>query len=162
MSTCSSASTTLAEIATLPNAITLAGFGATCHWLAGGDPAWAVAGLVADEVDGRLARATGTASEFGSLLDWSTDVVASALILDRRGELWAAPLVVGAQVALRASGWRPPLGSARALLTLWTIYEEHQRRERTASASRPNPSRSRASSGRSRTQSRRTVAQPRP
>ena len=43
---------------TLPNAITLAGAGLTAWWLRGG-PAWAaVAGLLADEVDGRLARAT--------------------------------------------------------------------------------------------------------
>lgn len=126
----SPAAPTLAQVLTLPNLVTLSGFAGTCAWLAGAHPGWAIAGLVADELDGRLARATGTTSEFGGLLDWTTDVAASTLILNRTGRLWAAPVVVGGQVALRNEGWRPPLGSARALLTLATIWEERDGRWR--------------------------------
>src|SRR5258706_9841385 len=71
-----------------PNAITLAGYAATLAWLAGG-PWWlAVAGIAADEVDGRVARATGETSEYGGLLDWAVDLTLTGLVLPRLGWTW--------------------------------------------------------------------------
>jgi hypothetical protein len=105
------------SVANLPNAITLAGYAASVGWLAGGPPWLAILGMVADEVDGRVARATGTASEFGSLLDWGVDLTLTGLAADRAGMLWLLPFVTPIQVQMRNEGSRPPIGSARALFT---------------------------------------------
>lgn len=118
------------SVINLPNVITLAGFFATLAWLGGASPGWALLGLLADEIDGRVARATGQTSEFGSLLDWTTDVTLTALVMQRLEILWALPPVTAAQVALRKDGWRPPVGSARAVLTLWALYRENIARAR--------------------------------
>lgn len=116
--------TSLGALATLPNAITAAGYGATLWWLQG-RPKWAaVAGLVADELDGRVARATGQTSEFGSLFDWAVDISLTVAILDRLGVLYAALPVTAAQTLLREQGYRPTIGSIRAALTIAALWKE--------------------------------------
>jgi phosphatidylglycerophosphate synthase len=120
---------------TLPNVITLAGAGLTAWWLRGG-PAWAaVAGLLADEVDGRLARATGSTSRFGATLDWATDISLNAVMLDRLGAAVALPVVLPAQVAMHEAGVRPSIGSLRALTTLALLWQSRAAGGRV----RPNP-----------------------
>jgi phosphatidylglycerophosphate synthase len=99
----------------------LAGLLLSLGWQAGG-PAWmAIAGLLADEIDGRVARATNTQSEFGSFFDWVTDVGITQLVLARLGAARAIPLVLFGQVYLRGEGVRPDVGSARAVLTLYAL-----------------------------------------
>ena len=112
------------SLVNVPNAITLAGYALTVGWLLGG-PWWmAGLGLIADEADGRVARATGQTSEFGSLFDWAVDLTLTGLVLNRVGALWALPPVTVGQVYLREKDWRPPVGSARAGLTLYALYKE--------------------------------------
>lgn len=126
---------------TLPNAITLAGAGLTAWWLRGG-PAWAaVAGLVADEVDGRLARATGTTSAIGGTLDWAVDISLNAVMLERLGAAAALPLVLPVQVAMHHEGVRPSIGSLRAVTTLALLWK--QRRDGGRLRPNPSPTRSR-------------------
>lgn len=109
---------------TVPNGITLAGVALTAWWLQGG-PAWAaVVGLLADEVDGRLARATKQTSQFGAMLDWTSDIALTAVVLDRLGAPMAIPVVVPIQVGLRESGYRPTYGSFRALATIALLYKQ--------------------------------------
>lgn len=111
----------LATLSALPSAITFGGYALSLAWLTGG-PAWmGIAGIAADELDGRVARATGQTSEYGSLLDWSVDLSMTALTLGRLGALWALPVVTAAQVYLRDAEWRPTFGSARAALMLYAI-----------------------------------------
>ena len=102
----------------IPNAITLTGYAATIAWLAGG-PWWlAVYSLVADEIDGEVARSTGQTSNYGSLLDWAVDLSLTALILVKLGAPWLLLAITPAQVYLRERGWTPSCGSARAFLTV--------------------------------------------
>lgn len=112
--------------------ITMAGYGLGLWWCVGG-PTWAAVGsIVLDEIDGRLARATGTTSERGSLLDWGQDVTLIPLALRRLGNavghpnapLLAAPPILYLQASARAEGLRPVIGSARAAIMLGAIALE--------------------------------------
>lgn len=124
---------------TLADAVTLTGYGLGVWWSIGG-PTWAgLASIVADEVDGRLARATGTTTEHGSSLDWGADVALTPLALMRLGNelgrpglapLAAAP-VLFAQAMLRASSVRPVFGSARAAVTLAAIGVRYARKRKS-------------------------------
>lgn len=122
---------TISQLATLPNALTILGYGMGVAWAVGG-PAWAgLASIGLDELDGRLARRLGQTTEIGSLLDWTGDVVLTAMTLRRmNAPLWLYPAVTTLQVALREKGWRPPVGSARALLMLYAMWQDQQRRGR--------------------------------
>lgn len=110
----------------LPNAITVAGLGATAVWLGGGSGWWALFGLAADELDGRVARATGQTSDLGSKLDWAGDIAMNAAVLAKLGQpyVYALPAIVVGQAALREAEWRPPVGSARALTTLFALWKD--------------------------------------
>ena len=120
---------TRAPFVTAADGVTLAGLGLGLWWSMGG-PAWAGLGsLVADEVDGRLARALGVSSAHGELLDWGTDLLLTPAALARlAAELdvarpaaavaTTAPLLLFLQAHLRARGVRPSVGSLRALLML--------------------------------------------
>lgn len=102
----------------LPNSLTLCSLGLGVWWAFGG-PWWAaVASVVLDEADGRVARARGECTEFGGMYDWGTDMALTALSLGRLGVPWAIPVVTTAQVILRNRGYRPEIGSARAVLML--------------------------------------------
>jgi len=109
----------------VPNAVTLTGFGLGAWWVAGG-PAWAaVASIIADEADGAIAREQGKTSEFGGNLDWTSDIVLTALTMYKLGVAWPAiPVVTTVQVALREEGFKPPVLSFRAVLMLFAICKD--------------------------------------
>ncbi len=109
--------------------VTLASYGLGLWWCLGG-PAWAaIASIVGDELDGRIARATGTTSERGSALDWGADVALTPLALARLGRdtgheiaaLALAPAILFVQAEMRSRGARPIIGSARAAIMLATL-----------------------------------------
>ncbi len=111
------------SLANPPNAITLAGYFASVGWLVGG-PWWlAIAGLLADELDGRVARAEGTSTPFGSMFDWATDITLTGLVAARLGILWVLPGITAVQAWLRNEEIRPEVGSARAVLTLAALVK---------------------------------------
>lgn len=120
------------EEATLADVVTLVGYGLGLWWCVGG-PTWAGLGSIAcDEIDGRLARAMGTASKHGAELDWGADVILTPLALRRLGAalkhpnlaLVAAPPILYAQANLRAEGRRPTFGSARAAIMVGAMILE--------------------------------------
>ncbi len=109
---------------TFADVVTLTGYGLGLYWAAGG-PWWAGLGsIVADEVDGRLARALGQTTRRGALLDWGADVTLTPAAFGRLGRelglgagvgLAVAPVALFAQASLAAEGVRPAVGSARAV-----------------------------------------------
>jgi len=114
---------------TLPDLVTLGGLSLGLWWALGG-PAWAgIASVVADEVDGRIARAAGAETEHGAQLDWGADVALTPLVLLRLSRelgvgdrlVLAVPVVLAVQARLRAEGWRPVVGSFRAFCMLLAI-----------------------------------------
>ena len=106
----------------VPNAITLASLVLGVWWIYDG-PDWAaVTSVVLDEADGRVARATGQTSNFGSSYDWGVDVVLTALALHKVGAPWPLiPAVTTGQVVLREEGFRPAVLSARGLVMLYGV-----------------------------------------
>ncbi len=121
---------------TLPDLVTLTGYGLGLWWCLGG-PTWAgVASMLSDELDGRLARATRQTSERGSHLDWGADVTLTPLALLRLGRtvgnvplaMAAAPPVLLLQADLRARGERPAIGSARTAIMLAAMVAERMNR----------------------------------
>ena len=111
--------------ANVPNAVTLAGFGLGAWWVAGG-PAWAaIASIIADEADGALARERGETTQFGADLDWTSDIVLTALTLYKLNIAWPTiPAITTIQVALRDEGYKPPVLSFRAVLMLYAIVKD--------------------------------------
>jgi phosphatidylglycerophosphate synthase len=109
------------------NAITVAGFAAGVAWWAGYGAGFGVLSIVADELDGRIARATNTTTELGSLLDWSSDVVLTTLALERLdAPTWTIPAATVGQTYLRSRNIRPPIGSLRALLMLVAMARDRE------------------------------------
>lgn len=106
--------------------ITLTSFALGIWWCVGGPWYAAILSIIGDELDGRYARATGTTSERGALLDWGQDVTLTPLALMRLGinvgmgpiAIVAAPALLYAQSHLKATGYRPEIGSARAVIML--------------------------------------------
>lgn len=109
-----------------PNVITLGGYVATIAWLMGASKAWGVVGLIADEVDGRVARATKTATDYGSLLDWATDLTLTGAVAYKANLLWSLPPVTAIQAYLRQEGVAPAVGSARAVYTIIALLQKDQ------------------------------------
>jgi hypothetical protein len=123
----------LRAAATLPNALTLAGYGLALWRLRGG-PGWAaLASVAADEAERPLARATRQPSLAGGALDYSTDVALSAMYARRLGapDLAVAALTVGQSIA-RARGWTPPVSARTALVLADVAVDAHRRGARTA------------------------------
>lgn len=127
---------------TLADALTLGGYGLGLYWSLGG-PNWTgVVSLLLDEVDGRVARKMGQSSVRGGNLDWGADVALTPLALLRLGRetghvtaaLVAAPVVLYAQAELRAQGYRPPIGSARAAITLAAMAVNIQKTKKLLNA----------------------------
>ena len=129
---------------TVADLITLSGYAAGLWWSVGG-PTWAaLASIAADEVDGPVARAMGDAGQQGADIDWGADVALVPLALMRLGKevdqqtaaIACAPMVLAVQARLRAGGWAPPIGSARAAIMLAAIVagmkkpRENPRRDR--------------------------------
>jgi hypothetical protein len=108
----------------LPNALTFASLALGAWWVADG-PDWAaVLSVALDEADGRVARATGQESRFGSTYDWAADVALTALSLRKVGAPWPAiPIVATGQVILRERGYRPPVLSARGVTMLYGVVK---------------------------------------
>lgn len=118
-----------------PNAITLAGYALGLWWSVGG-PTWAaIMSILADELDGRLARSLGVASSLGANLDSTVDAALVPMTLLRFGRatnLGAVPLLAAPPILLyqaqttRNEGYRPPIpiGSWRAGIMLATILAE--------------------------------------
>ena len=99
---------------TAANGVTLLGYALGLWWVVGG-PTWAAVGsMLADELDGRLARRMGDASCVGGNLDWAVDLTLTGLVAARLGLLWTMPAVTAGQAYLRSRDWRPSIGSARA------------------------------------------------
>jgi hypothetical protein len=106
----------------IPNAITLTGFALGVAWARGGPDWMGLVSIALDDLDGYAARKLNQQSEFGSLLDWTTDQLLTPLVWDRMKLPWRfyPPLAV-AQIAARQMGIGPVLpiaGSIRAGLML--------------------------------------------
>lgn len=106
---------------TLPSAVTLAGYAMSLAWIAGA-PWWVgVLGVLADEIDGRLARKTGAVTRYGGELDYAVDLTLTGLtavkLFGPMG-LFLLPVVTSTQAKLRSEGERPVYGSARAVMTI--------------------------------------------
>lgn len=110
----------------MPDAVTIGGYALGLWWAVGG-PTWAgAASILADELDGRIARAMTATTEHGSALDWGADVTLTPFAMARLSRelgygnagLALAPPVLYAQAVMRGDGWRPPVGSARAAVML--------------------------------------------
>lgn len=116
---------------TVANMVTIAGFGMGVAWAVGGHDAWGVASIIADEVDGWVARELGEQSEFGGLLDWGTDLALTPLVWGRVGLPWRfLPLVTAAQIGARHYGYRPRFGSIRAALMGFKIAKDYLARRK--------------------------------
>ena len=107
----------------LPNAITFLGYCSQLIWVVGGHAYWpaALVGLIADEVDGLVARLTGDSSEFGSMFDWGTDLTMTGIVALRAGMVWTLPFTTLAQVVMRVNDTKPACGSMRAVYTIIAI-----------------------------------------
>lgn len=124
------------QAVSLPNALTLSGYALGVWWSLGG-PWWsAVASIAFDELDGRLARSEGQASDLGGALDWGADVALTPLALVRLGQeidrpwlpLAAAPPALALQAYLRAKGERSSVLSLRALIMLSALAVQAAKR----------------------------------
>jgi len=102
----------------LPNAITLLGYASAIVWLVGGSPWFGIASILADELDGRIARATGQETSFGKELDWAVDLTLTGAVAMRIGLPWVLPIATTLQVARHDKGERPPIGSLRAAMMI--------------------------------------------
>ncbi len=107
--------------------ITLSAFSLGLWWCVGG-PMWAgLLSILGDELDGRYARMTGTTSERGAQLDFSADMALTPMAMMRLSQilgygpgygLFLSPAILYAQATLKAEGYHPKYGSARAVIML--------------------------------------------
>jgi len=89
----------------VPHAVTFLGHGLTLAWLLGA-PLWiAAAGLICDAADGFFARRLRTCSPYGALYDWTVDVTACALVMERLRVLPLLVVLVPFQVHGHLKGW---------------------------------------------------------
>jgi hypothetical protein len=116
----------------LSDVVTITGYGLGLWWCSGG-PGWAaLASMGCDELHGAIARRMGTTSESGAAMDWGADIALTPLALLRlskdlnRPELAAvgAPVALAIQAKMKASNFRPPVLSARALVMLAALAVE--------------------------------------
>ena len=119
-------------MSTIPNAITLTGYGLGLWWCVGG-PTWAgLASIAADELDGYAARKLNQETVAGSILDSTADAALVPMSLMRLGTatetgwmpLIAAPPLLYVHAVTRADGQRPPALSVRAGIMLFTMLME--------------------------------------
>lgn len=82
----------LGWIQAAPNLLTLAGYGCAIAWFAGAPWPFAVASILADHLDGKLARATGATSDFGGKLDHVVDLTLTGAVAYKLGPLGLAML----------------------------------------------------------------------
>ena len=103
---------------TLPNLVSVGGLASTVAWMYGASPAFAIAGLLADEVDGKLARARSETSNLGSNLDWGIDMTLTGAMALSLGIPWLLIFITPIQCYLRSNNISPAFGSFRAGLTV--------------------------------------------
>lgn len=106
----------------IPSVITTIGLLLSLAWVFGASTLVGIVGLLCDTLDGRAARRLGVESEFGSLLDWTADVLVLAILLGRLGAWPFIALLLPLQVILRQRKIR---FSGRAMATivvmLWRV-----------------------------------------
>lgn len=116
--------------------VTVAGYGLGVWWASGG-PGWAaLASMACDELDGPIAQLLGTETRKDDSLHWGADVALTPLALFRLSKdldkpavaAVGAPLTLAAQAKLRAQGFMPPVGSARAVVMGIALFIEYSRR----------------------------------
>ena len=129
---------------TLADLVTVTGYGLGLWWASGG-PGWAaLASMACDELDGPIARARDTAGASGSALDWGADVALTPMALVRLSRdlekpaiaAVGAPLVLAVQAKMRGTGFKPPVGSARAVVMAVALVVEYGQRQKARSAKR--------------------------
>lgn len=103
------------EYVNLPNVASSAGLACAIAWLAGAGPAFAVASIILDEVDGTLARMTGQTSSFGAEYDSAIDMCLQGAVAMKIGMPWLLLATVPISVAGKIRGERPMVGSWRAV-----------------------------------------------
>lgn len=101
--------------ANLPNAASTVGLACAVAWLMGAGPAYAVASIILDEVDGTLARMTGQTSSFGAEYDSAIDMALQGAVAMRIGCPLLLLATIPISVASKMRGEKPMLGSWRAL-----------------------------------------------
>ncbi len=111
------------EIINVPNAVSLAGYASTIAWLMGAHPAFAIAGIVADEIDGPIARSRGETTDYGSLLDWGIDLTLTGAVAVKVGLTPLLLAITPLQIWMRQNGHAPTFGSARAALTVYGLVK---------------------------------------
>ncbi len=97
-----------------PSLITMLGLGLSLAWVLGGAWYLGALGLLCDAVDGWSSRRLQAVSDYGSLLDWSVDIIVSALILSRLHLVPLLVLLIPVQVWLRLQNQHV---SGRTMLT---------------------------------------------
>lgn len=121
---------------TAADLVTLLGYGLGLWWASGG-PGWAaLVSMACDELDQPLARRLGTTSMSGDALDWGADIALTPLAMVRLSQdlgkpgiaAVGAPLVLAVQAKLKAGNFRPPVGSARALIMAVALMVEREKR----------------------------------
>lgn len=98
-----------------PNFISLVGLATSIGWLVTGNKAMGVASILADELDGPVARATCQTSSYGSQLDYAIDVAMTGAVFYKIKHPWLLLGIVPTQAFLRDQGYAPSFGSFRAL-----------------------------------------------
>lgn len=105
----------------LPNTVTVLGLGAGALWLAGYGWGWGIASVIADEIDGPIARATGQTSEFGANLDWAGDMAMLGGVAVKLNAPWLIPVLLPLMVQQHTDDPYEGQLSARAVLMLGAI-----------------------------------------
>lgn len=110
----------LERVTNLPNALTAVGYGAAIVWAIGGPTLWpfALASILADHYDGKLARALGESSEFGASFDRTVDVTLTGLAAYKLGPvgMMALPAITVIQASTENDSFADSLTSWRSVL----------------------------------------------
>ena len=101
----------------VPSMLTALGSTAFMFWIVSGSPAWAIASLAFDILDGFAARKLRARTRFGAIYDWTVDTTAAAVLVAQHAPVWLPALVL-AQAMARAHGVRV---SGRALATALVV-----------------------------------------
>lgn len=105
----------------IPNTVTVLGLGAGALWLAGFCWGWGIASIIADEIDGPIARATGQTSEYGANLDFYGDMAMLGAVVMKLNAPWLIPVLVPYLAAQKTDEPYDGQLSARAVLMLAAI-----------------------------------------
>ena len=101
----------------------MAGYISGLYWLMGGPPIFALLSILADEIDGAVARNRGEETKYGALLDRAVDLTMAGAVAYRIDALWAMPLVTAWQVYNQETDTPVPFGSARSLMMTYALVK---------------------------------------